>query len=110
MQAKLAQIDRARQKIQSEIDEVSVQVDQAHILNSSMETKARNFDRLVNEWKIKVDGLSKDLDIAQKECRIASAELFRVKSAYEESILQLDEARKENKHLSTEIKDIMDQI
>ena len=110
LNGKLAQIDRAKCKIQSEIDEVAVQVDQAHILNSSMETKARNFDRLVGEWKTKVDGLSKDLDIAQKECRIASAELFRVKSAYEESILQLDEVRKENKHLSTEIKDIMDQI
>merc|ERR1712152_5894 len=34
----------------------------------------------------------------------------RVKSAYEESILQLDEVRKENKVLSNEIKDIMDQI
>merc|ERR1712210_23870 len=30
--------------------------------------------------------------------------------AYEESILQLDEVRKENKVLSNEIKDIMDQI
>merc|ERR1711981_397166 len=38
------------------------------------------------------------------------SELFRVKSAYEESILQLDEVRKENKVLSNEIKDIMDQI
>merc|ERR1711950_66880 len=37
-------------------------------------------------------------------------ELFRVKSAYEESVLQLDEVRKENKGLSNEIKDIMDQI
>merc|ERR1712111_59510 len=49
-------------------------------------------------------------DTAQKECRNASSELFRVKSAYEESILQLDEVRKENKTLSNEIKDIMDQI
>merc|ERR1712223_1079191 len=51
-----------------------------------------------------------DLDVAQKECRNASSELFRVKSAYEESILQLDEVRKENKVLSNEIKDIMDQL
>jgi len=51
-----------------------------------------------------------DLDIAQKEARNASSELFRVKSAYEESVLQLDEVRKENKGLSNEIKDIMDQI
>merc|ERR1711970_1412144 len=56
------------------------------------------------------DGLSMDLDISQKECRNASSELFRVKSAYEESILQLDEVRRENKNLSNEIKDIMDQI
>ena len=62
------------------------------------------------EWKNKVDSLSRDLDIAQKECRNASSELFRIKSAYEESILQLDEVRKENKSLSNEIKDIMDQI
>merc|ERR1712066_282994 len=40
----------------------------------------------------------------------ASSELFRVKNAYEEGILQLDDVRKENKMLSNEIKDIMDQI
>jgi len=33
-----------------------------------------------------------------------------VKPAYEESMLQLDEVRRENKTLSNEIKDIMDQI
>merc|ERR1712203_755495 len=42
--------------------------------------------------------------------RNASSELFRVKNAYEEAIFQLDEVRKENKTLSNEIKDIMDQI
>jgi myosin protein heavy chain/myosin heavy chain 6/7 len=51
-----------------------------------------------------------NLDVAQKDCRNASSELFRIKAAYEESILQLDEVRKENKALSNEIKDIMDQI
>merc|ERR1712180_46386 len=35
---------------------------------------------------------------------------FRVKNAYEEGVLQLDEVRRENKNLSNEIKDIMDQI
>merc|ERR1711956_26173 len=60
--------------------------------------------------KGKVDRLSFDLDVSQKECRNASSELFRVKSAYEESVLQLDDVRKENKLLSNEIKDIMDQI
>merc|ERR1711983_676889 len=35
---------------------------------------------------------------------------FRVKSAYDEAVLQLDEVRRENKTISNEIKDIMDQI
>merc|ERR1712073_224815 len=65
---------------------------------------------IVSGWKQKVDGLGMDLDTAQKDCRNASSELFRVKNAYEESIFQLDEVRKENKVLSNEIKDIMDQI
>merc|ERR1712053_30308 len=92
------------------IEEMSAQADQAHILNNAMEKKAKQFDKIVAEWKQKVDSMSMDLDVSQKECRNASSELFRVKSAYEESVLQLDDVRKENKVLSNEIKDIMDQI
>merc|ERR1712156_1106285 len=102
--------DGAKAKTQADIDDMAAQADQAHILNSSMEKKAKQFDRIVGEWKQKVDSIGMDLDSAQKETRNASSELFRVKSAYEESVLQLDEVRRENKTLSNEIKDIMDQI
>merc|ERR1712029_945067 len=98
--AKVAQIEKAKAKLQQDIDEMAAQ---AHILNASMEKKAKQFDKIVGEWKYKVDSLSMDLDVAQKETRNASSELFRVKSAYEESVLQLDEVRKENKVLSNEI-------
>merc|ERR1712095_60909 len=46
----------------------------------------------------------------QVECRSYSTELFKVKTVYEESQGQLDVVRRENKNLSNEIKDIMDQI
>merc|ERR1712240_878122 len=110
LNAKLMQIDRAKGKLASELEDVAAQVDQAHLLNNAMGKKASQFEKVVGEWKAKADGLSMDLDVAQKECRIASAELFRVKNAYDESILQLEEVRRENKMLSNEIKDIMDQI
>merc|ERR1712203_392445 len=74
----------------------------AQIMNSAMEKKAKQFDRIVGEWKQKVDSLSMDLDVAQKETRNVSSELFRVKNAYDESILQLEEVRRENKVLSNE--------
>merc|ERR1712243_65375 len=83
---------------------------QAQILNAAMEKKAGQCDRIVGEWKGKCDGLSMDLDVAQKETRNVSSELFRVKNAYDEAVLQLEEVRRENKTLSNEIKDIMDQI
>jgi myosin heavy subunit len=110
LNAKLAQVEKAKGKLQSELDGMVVQLDQAQILNSSMEKKAKQFDRIVGEWKSKVDGLSMDLDGAQKETRNSSSDLFKVKSAYEEGVLQLEEVRRENKSLSNEIKDIMDQI
>merc|ERR1711863_100339 len=100
LNAKLGQLDKAKNKIQVDIDEMSAQADQAHILNASMEKKAKQFDKIVGEWKQKVDSLGMDLDVSQKDCRNASSELFRIKSAYEESVLQLDEVRKENKCLS----------
>merc|ERR1711936_509374 len=105
LNGKLTQVEKAKVKLGAEIEEMTVNLDQAQILNNQMEKKARQFDKIVGEWKRKVDGLGMDLDVAQKECRNASSELFRVKSAYEESILQLDEVRKENKVLSNEIKD-----
>merc|ERR1712121_164433 len=70
-----------------------------------MERKAKQFDKVIGEWKSKVDRLSFDLDVSQKETRNASSELFKVKSAYEETVLQLEEVRRENKTLSNEIKD-----
>merc|ERR1719477_60318 len=63
-----------------------------------------------DEMKGKVDRLSYELDVSQKDTRNVSSELFKVKSAYEETMLQLEEVRRENKTLSNEIKDIMDQI
>merc|ERR1712218_548962 len=88
LQAKLAQIEKAKSKLTADLDAQAQLLDQAQILNGAMEKKAKQFDRIVGEWKGKVDSIGMDLDSAQKETRNASSELFRVKSAYEESILQ----------------------
>merc|ERR1712168_52102 len=110
LNAKLNQVEKAKGKIASEIAEMTSSLDQAQVLNAAMDRKAKQFDKVIGEWKGKVDRLSYDLDVSQKETRNASSELFKVKSAYEETMLQLEEVRRENKTLSNEIKDIMDQI
>merc|ERR1711902_44842 len=110
LNAKLNQVEKAKGKIASEISEMTSSLDQAQVLNAAMDRKAKQFDKVIGEWKGKVDRLSYDLDVSQKETRNASSELFKVKSAYEETMLQLEEVRRENKTLSNEIKDIIDKI
>merc|ERR1711934_390243 len=110
LNAKLTQVEKAKGKIASESNDMANSLDQAQVLNAAMERKAKQFDKVIGEWKGKVDRLSFDLDVSQKETRNASSELFKVKNAYDEAMLQLDEVRRENKTLSNEIKDIMDQI
>merc|ERR1719201_1333321 len=85
-------------------------LDDAQAKCFQMEKKAKNFDKIVIEWKNKIDALQAELDQTQVECRSYSTELFKVKTVYEETNGQLDGVRHENKNLSTEIKDIMDQI
>merc|ERR1719348_1611343 len=82
----------------------------AFLSMAALRTWAKQFDKVIGEMKGKVERLSYDLDVSQKETRNASSELFKAKSAYEETMLQLEEVRRENKTLSNEIKDIMDQI
>merc|ERR1719277_440014 len=107
---KLSQLEKNKAKLQADAQEMTIQLDQAQILNANMEKKAKQCDRIVGEWKQKVDGLSMDLDGAQNETRSVSSELFKVKNAYDEALLQLEEVRRENKTISNEIKDILDQI
>merc|ERR1712241_1361465 len=110
LNAKLNQVEKAKGKVASEISDMTSSLDQAQVLNAAMERKAKQFDKVIGEWKGKVDRLSYDLDVSQKETRNASSELFKVKSTYEETMLQLEEVRRENKTLSNEMGDILDQI
>merc|ERR1719420_2530048 len=107
---KLQQLEKAKSKLSADAQEMAIQLDQAQILNAAMEKKAKQFDRIVGEWKQKVDNLAMDLDISQNETRNIASELFKIKNAYDEALLQLEEVRRENKTLSNEIKDILDQI
>merc|ERR1711955_84306 len=99
LNAKLYQLEKSKSKVQADLQEMAVQLDQAQILNAAMEKKAKQCDRIVGEWKGKCDGLGRDLDNAQNETRNVSSDLFRVKNAYDEAVLQLEEVRRENKTL-----------
>merc|ERR1739844_794429 len=103
-------LEKEKMNLQSQIEDMSANVDASAQRCHLMEKKAKNFDKVVVEWKQKIDSLQAELDQSQVECRSYSTDLFKVKTAYDETMLMLSNVRKENKNLSNEIKDIMDQI
>ncbi|QQP57772.1 Myosin heavy chain 1, partial [Caligus rogercresseyi] len=107
---KAMSLEKEKSHLQCQIEEMSTNADSAAQRCHLMEKKAKNFDKVIVEWKHKTDSLQAELDRTQIECRTFSTDLFKVKTIYEETQQQLDSVKKENKSLSNEIKDIMDQI
>jgi hypothetical protein len=103
-------LEKIKMRLTGELDDMHVEVERATVLANQMEKRGKNFDKVVSEWKAKVDDLAAELDASQKECRNYSTELFRLKAGYDESQEHLEAVRRENKNLADEIKDLMDQI
>jgi len=103
-------LEKLKATLVTEYDNMAHETEQAKNAAANAEKKQKQFEKIINEWKIKVDDLAGEVDASQKECRNYSTELFRVKACYEENLEQLDGVRRENKTLSDEIKDLMDQI
>merc|ERR1712179_849067 len=101
---------KIKERISADYDTLYADHEAAYALNANMEKKQRNFEKVIAEWKLKVDDLSRDVSASQLESRNYSGELFKAKNLYDESLEHLDVVRKENKNLSDEIKDLMDQV
>lgn len=57
-------------------------------------------DRIIGEWKAKVDALQADLDAAQRDVRMHNTDALKLRGALEEEREISDGLRRENKQLS----------
>merc|ERR1711936_1486422 len=87
-----------------------LEYERVHAAAIITERRGKNFDKVVGEWKAKVDDLVAEIEASQKECRNYNSELFRLKAAWDETVEQLDVVKRENKNLADEIKDLLDQL
>ncbi len=65
---------------------------------------------MIGEWKVKASDLQVETEACQKECRNYNSEIFRLQSAWDETMEQLDVVKRENKNLADEIKDLLEQL
>ena len=73
------------------MDDLQLQVDSSNQLAISLEKKSRNFDKIVSEWKAKVEDLTQQLEEAQKEKRYnTSYNIFSNPGQVVEFLFELD--------------------
>lgn len=54
---------------------------------------------MLAEWKQKYEESQSELEVAQKDARSLSTEIFKLKNSYEESLDHLENLKRENKNL-----------
>lgn len=73
---------------------------QSQAFNVQLEKRQRQFDKAVEEWKIRLAELQAELEKSQKETRIQMAEVQRLKAVVDESHESNETLKKELKRLT----------
>jgi myosin heavy chain 6/7 len=110
LQQKIANSEKSKARMQSDLEEISMEYERTHAAAIITEKRGKNFDKVIGEWKAKADDLATEVEASQKECRNYNSELFRLKAAHDEVVEQLDVVKRENKNLADEIRDLLDQL
>lgn len=76
---KVLALEKTKQRLSTEVEDLQIEVDRATAIANAAEKKQKAFDKIIGEWKLKVDDLAAELDASQKECRNYSTELFRLR-------------------------------
>ena len=106
----MASTEKIRNRYQLDLEDLQVEFERVNTQVGVAEKKLKTFDKVVGEWRMKCEDLGNELEASQRECRNHSSELFRLRSAWDETVEQLDSVKRENKNLADEIKDLLDQL
>merc|ERR1719483_739891 len=110
LQEKIANLEKSKARSKAELDDLTSETERFNTNATIIEKRGRNFDKVVNEWRLKAEDLTNENVGSQTECRNYSSEYFRIKAANDEIIEHLDTVKRENKNLAEEIKDLLDQL
>merc|ERR1711981_1207037 len=110
LQEKIVSLEKGKARSKAELDDLTSECERHNTNATIIEKRGRNFDKVVNEWRLKAEDLQNEITASQAECRNYSSEYFRIKAANEEMLEHLDTVRRENKNLAEEIKDLLDQL
>merc|ERR1712223_123651 len=107
---KIANNEKSKARTAADLDEVAMEYERVHAAALITEKRGKSFDKVLGEWQAKAADVAAEVEASQNEGRNYSSELYRLKSAQDEALEQLDIVKRENKNLADEIKDLLDQL
>uniref|UniRef100_A0AC35UID6 Myosin motor domain-containing protein n=1 Tax=Rhabditophanes sp. KR3021 TaxID=114890 RepID=A0AC35UID6_9BILA len=81
----------------------------ANVINQ-LEKKQRAFDKICDEWRRRVDDLQNELDAAQRDARLHTAEAHKLRTQQDSINEQVEHLKRENKSLVLEARELSDQV
>merc|ERR1711979_115291 len=84
LQEKIANLEKGKARSKAELDDLTSECERHNTNATIIEKRGRNFDKVVNEWRLKAEDLQNEITGSQTESRNFSSEYFRIKSSNEE--------------------------
>jgi len=110
LNTKIANAEKSKNRLATDLDDVCMEYERVHAAALITEKRSKNFDKVLGEWQAKAADVSSEIEASVGEGRNYSSELYRLRSAQDEAVEQLDIVKRENKNLADEIKDLLDQL
>merc|ERR1712142_980033 len=107
---KIASAEKSKNRLMTDLDDTCMEYERVHAAALITEKRSKNFDKVLGEWQAKAGDVAAEIEASQNEGRNYSSELYRLKSAQDEAVEQLDIVKRENKNLADEIKDLLEQL
>ena len=94
LNTKIAQNEKSINRLEVQLDEISMEYERTHTAATISEKRGSNFDKVLDEWKVKAEDLALELEAVRSEARNYSSEVFRMKAATEDTSDQLNIVRR----------------
>ncbi|KAL6728752.1 hypothetical protein Aduo_010491 [Ancylostoma duodenale] len=108
--AKIVALENARSRLTAEADTNRLEAEHHAQAVASLEKKQKAFDKVIDEWKKKVDDLYLELDNAQRDSRQLSGEAHKLRGHHDALVDQVEGLKRENGSLSAEARDLAEQL
>ncbi|VDK24377.1 unnamed protein product [Anisakis simplex] len=108
--SRVTALERVRSQMSADADEARKQAERNATIVEQLDKKQKAFDKTIEEWKRKVDDANQELQMAQKESRTLSADLFSEQSINDNFQMQVDGLRRESDTLNQQIHDLQSQL